>query len=230
MTATTPISPEEFLAGESFKMLIGDEFVGLGEHSGGALETLDPSTGEPIATVPEATPRTSTAPSRPLAPRTGLAGARLFGRAKCFARFAELLVEHRERLALLDAIDGGNPLRAMRIDVDICLEYLKVYPSLAWGLHGRVIDASKNGLHYTKTTPYGVVGRILAFNHPMMFAVTRPLPALIIGNTMVMKPAPQTPLSTLALGELFAEAFPPASSTSSRAGSRPATRSSAIPT
>jgi acyl-CoA reductase-like NAD-dependent aldehyde dehydrogenase len=71
-----------------------------------------------------------------------------------------------------------------------------------------VIDAS-SGLHYTANRPYGVAGRILAFNHPMMFAVTRPLPALITGNTVVMKPAPQTPLSSLALGELFAEAFPP---------------------
>jgi acyl-CoA reductase-like NAD-dependent aldehyde dehydrogenase len=210
MTTTAPISRDEVLAGESFKMLIGDELVGLGEHSGGTLETLDPSTGETIATVPEANAEdVNRAIEAARAAQPAWQELGIFGRAKCFARLAELLVEHRERLALLDAIDGGNPLRAMRVDVDICLEYLKVYPSLAYGLHGRVMDASKNGLHYTKSTPYGVVGRILAFNHPMMFAVSRPLPALIVGNTMVMKPAPQTPLSTLALGELFAEAFPP---------------------
>jgi acyl-CoA reductase-like NAD-dependent aldehyde dehydrogenase len=73
---------------------------------------------------------------------------------------------------------------------------------------GRTIPASP-GLHYTTSRPYGVVGRITAFNHPVMFAATRPLPALITGNTVVMKPAPQTGLSTLALAELYAEAFPP---------------------
>ena len=210
MTSTNTPSAHDVLERESFKMLIGDEFVGLDEHRGATLETLDPSTGATLTSVPEASvedvDRAVEAARRaqPAWAELGLAG-----RAACFARLDELLVEHRERLALLDAVDGGNPLRAMRIDVDICHGYLRTYPSIAWGLHGRVINASAGGLHYTTSTPCGVVGRILAFNHPLMFAVTRPLPALITGNTMVMKPAPQTPLSCLALGELFAEAFPP---------------------
>ena len=156
-------------------MLIGDEFVGSRRAFGRQLQTLDPSIGEPSRPFPEASPEdVDRAIEAARAAQPAWQELGIFGRAKCFARLAELLVEHRERLALLDAIDGGNPLRAMRIDVDICLEYLKVYPSLAYGLHGRVMDASKNGLHYTKSTPYGVVGRILAFNHPMMFAVSRP--------------------------------------------------------
>jgi acyl-CoA reductase-like NAD-dependent aldehyde dehydrogenase len=210
MTATMPSSPQELLAGESFRMLIGDELVGADGHRGDLLETLDPSTGELLARVPQASAAEvdrAVAAARRAQP--GWQELGIAGRAACFARLAELLVQHRERLAMLDAVDGGNPIRAMRVDVDICLEYLRLYPSIAWGLHGRVIDASRGDLHYTTARPCGVVGRILAFNHPLMFAVTRPLPALITGNAVVMKPAPQTPLSGLVLGELFAEAFPP---------------------
>jgi betaine-aldehyde dehydrogenase len=210
MTATAPVSPEEFLAGQHFRMLIGDEFVGVDDHHGAALETRDPSTGELLTSVPDgdgADVDRAVAAARRAAP--GWYELGLAGRAECFAKFGELLTEHREQLAVLDALDAGNPLRAMRIDVDICHDYLRAYPPLAASLNGRVMNASKSGLHYTSSTPYGVVGRILAFNHPMMFAVSRPLPALITGNTVVMKPAPQTPLSCLALGELFAQAFPP---------------------
>jgi betaine-aldehyde dehydrogenase len=205
---STTFSPQEFLADQSFRMLIGGDLVS--RNGSPVTDTLDPSTGAVLTSVPEASAddvaRAVEAAKRA---QPGWRQLGLAGRSACFARLGELLMEHRERLALLDAVDCGNPLRAMRIDVDICLQYLATYPAMAWGLHGRVIDGSPNGLHYTKTRPYGVAGRILAFNHPMMFAVTRPLPALITGNTVVMKPAPQTPLSGLALGELFAEAFPP---------------------
>jgi betaine-aldehyde dehydrogenase len=204
---TTAFSPKGFLVDQTFKMLIGGDLVSAG---GLVTETLDPSTGEVLTAVPEATPDDVTrAVEAARRAQPGWQALGVAGREACFRRLGELLVENRERLALLDAVDCGNPLRAMRIDVDICLLYLAAYPRMAWGLHGRVMDVSPSGLHYTKSRPYGVTGRILAFNHPLMFAVTRPLPALITGNTVVMKPAPQTPLSCLALGELFAEAFPP---------------------
>jgi acyl-CoA reductase-like NAD-dependent aldehyde dehydrogenase len=178
--------------------------------SGATRATVDPSTGETLTTVPEAGPEDVAraievaASAQPAWHALGLEG-----RAACFARFRQLLVEHREELAMLDAIDGGNPVGAMRIDVDLSLPYVDGWPALARALTGSVFPASPGNLHYTSFAPYGVTGRITAFNHPLMFAATRPLPALIVGNTMVMKPAPQTPLSTLRLGELYAEAFPP---------------------
>lgn len=202
-------SPQEFLADQSFQMLIGDDFVGADDgHL--LVETMDPSTGLPLTTIPQATVEDveraveAAQKAQPAWEELGLAG-----RAACFARFGALLDEHGERLAMLDALNGGNPIKAMRIDVVLCHEYLDAYPPMAYGLHGRVMDVSKSGLHYTKPRPYGVVARILAFNHPMLFAVSRPLAALITGNCVVMKPARQAPLSCLALGELFAEAFPP---------------------
>jgi acyl-CoA reductase-like NAD-dependent aldehyde dehydrogenase len=96
----------------------------------------------------------------------------------------------------------------MRTDIDICNAYLDGWPAFAKSLTGDVIPASPGNLHYTAHRPYGVVGRITAFNHPVMFAITRPLPSLITGNTLVMKPSDETSLSTLALAELFNEAFP----------------------
>jgi betaine-aldehyde dehydrogenase len=209
MTTTETSFAQDFVADQSFKMLVGGEFVGADQHHGNSTETIDPSTGLVLARVPEADPGDvdrAVEAARQAQPAWQSLG--LDGRAECFAHFSALLKVNRERLAMLDAVDCGNPIRAMRIDVDLCDEYLRAYPPMAWGLHGRVHEMNRGGLHYTISRPYGVTGRILAFNHPLLFAVSRALPALIVGNTLVMKPAPQTPLSALALGELFAEAFP----------------------
>lgn len=197
-----------YVGGRQFRMLIGDEFVDAAD--GATAEVLDPSTGETLTTVPAggaADVNRAIAAARAAQPaweRIGVAG-----RTTAFARFGELLRAHREELAMLDAIDCGNPVKAMRIDVDLCHAYLDGWPHVAAAMTGDVIPASPGNLHYTAHRPYGVVGRITAFNHPLMFAVTRPLPSLIAGNTLVMKPSPDTSLSTLRLAELFAEAFPP---------------------
>ncbi|MFI6956554.1 aldehyde dehydrogenase family protein [Nocardia sp. NPDC050408] len=189
-------------------MLIGGAFVeGV---DGGVREVFDPSTGREITQIPLAGPRdveAATVAAQEAQP--GWEGLGVAGRAACFERFAELIKENRDRLAMLDAIDCGNPVKAMRIDIDLCDAYLQGWPAFARSLSGDVIPASPGNLHYTAHRPYGVVGRITAFNHPVMFAITRPLPSLITGNTLVMKPSDETSLSTLALAELFNEAFPP---------------------
>lgn len=198
----------EYVQRRTRRLLIGGELVDAAD--GERLEVVNPSTGEIIADVPAAGPEdVDHAVAAAKAAQPAWAAVGLDDRAACFERLAALLLEHEEELALLDAINAGNPVREMRTDVRISTAYLSAYPKMAYGLQGRVIPASRNGLHYTLGRPYGVVGRIMAFNHPAMFAATRPLPALITGNTVVMKVAPQTPLSGLALGELFAEVFPP---------------------
>lgn len=200
--------PNVYVGNRNFKMLIGGEFV---DAEGEAVEeTVDPSTGGTLAAVPQASAadvRRAVAAAESAQPAWERTSVR--ERGACFARFGELLVENLEELAALDAIDSGNPIAAMRVDVRLSLDYVAGWPPLAQAMHGDVIPASPGNLHYTTSSPYGVVGRITAFNHPMMFAATRPLPSLITGNTVVMKPAPQTSLSTLFLGELYNEAFPP---------------------
>lgn len=201
-----PIST--YVGSQDFKMLIGGKFVDSAD--GGTREVYNPSTGDTLTQIPLATAAdvqaatTAALEAQPAWEALGIAG-----RAACFERFKELIHASRERLAMLDAIDCGNPVKAMRIDVDICDAYLDGWPAFARSLTGDVIPASPGNLHYTAHRPYGVVGRITAFNHPVMFAITRSLPSLITGNTLVMKPSDETSLSALALAELFNEAFPP---------------------
>jgi betaine-aldehyde dehydrogenase len=199
--------PESFVEGREFLMMIGGEQVAA--EDGRVEQAVDPSTGRPLAAVPQASAAdVARAISAAEAAFPAWAATSIEERSACFRRFDELLIEHREELAALDALDGGNPIKAMRVDVTISLDYVKGWPPLAQALHGEVIPASPGNLHYTSSRPYGVVGRITAFNHPLMFGATRPLASLISGNTLVLKPAPQTSLSTLVLGELYNEAFP----------------------
>lgn len=209
MTSTQTTDPiATHVGSRQFKMLIGGKFVD--SVDGNVRDAVNPSTGETLTQIPVAGANdvenavAAAAQAQPAWEALGVSG-----RSACFARFAELLRENREQLAMLDAIDCGNPVKSMRVDIDICQAYLDGWPALAKALTGDVIPASPGNLHYTAHRPYGVVGRITAFNHPAMFAVTRPLPSLITGNTLVMKPSDETSLSTLALAELFDEAFPP---------------------
>src|ERR1700722_2582851 len=110
---TTAFSPQDFLADQSLKMLIGGDLIG---DTGAVAETIDPSTGAVLTSVPEAgTEEVLRAVEAARRAQPGWQALGIGGRAACFARLGELLVEHRERLALLDAVDCGNPLRAMRI-------------------------------------------------------------------------------------------------------------------
>jgi betaine-aldehyde dehydrogenase len=209
MTTTQAADPiATYVAGSNFKMLIGGEFTDSAE--GGMRQVTDPSTGAPLTHIPLAGKEdVARAVAAAAAAQPAWEAMGVHGRSKCFERFAELIAGNRERLAMLDAIDCGNPVKSMRIDVDICAAYLDGWPAFAKSMMGQVIPASPGNLHYTANRPYGVVGRITAFNHPVMFAITRPLPSLITGNTLVMKPSDETSLSTLALAGLFNEAFPP---------------------
>jgi betaine-aldehyde dehydrogenase len=191
-----------------YKMLIDGKFVDSGD--GGVLAVTNPSTGERITQIPVASSGDiDRAVGAAKAAQPAWEALGVDGRSACMAKFGKLVRENRERLAMLDAIDCGNPVRAMRFDIDICDVYLNGWPALAKSLTGEVIPASPGNLHYTTHRAHGVVGRITAFNHPAMFAITRPLPSLITGNTLVMKPSEETSLSMLALAELFHEAFPP---------------------
>lgn len=194
--------------GREFRMLVGNELRQASD--GGARPTIDPSTGRVLAHVPEGTAvdvAAAVAAGEAAQPAWEALGTR--GRGEVFEQLAQAVVANREELALLDALDCGNPLPAMRLDVDISVHNIRHWPLLAYGLHGEVVDASPGNLHYTRFRPYGVVGRIVAFNHPGMFAMTRILAALIAGNTVVLKPGVQTPLSALAFGEVAREVLPP---------------------
>ena len=130
-------------------------------------------------------------------------------RAKTVRRAAQVLLENADELAWLEALDTGNPFQAMRYDVDISVGYMEYFAGLVTEIKGDTIPIGPSTLNYTLREPLGVVGRIGAFNHPLLFTAGKCGAPLVTGNTLVVKPADQTPLSSLRIAELWHDVFPP---------------------
>jgi betaine-aldehyde dehydrogenase len=130
-------------------------------------------------------------------------------RAACVRRAAEILRRNADELAWLDAMDGGNPFAAMLYDVEISASYMDYFAGLVTEMKGVTIPISGTVLNYTLREPLGVVARIGAFNHPLLFVAGKAGAPLAAGNTIIMKPADQTPLSALRVAELWHDVFPP---------------------
>jgi 2-formylbenzoate dehydrogenase len=169
----------------------------------------DPTTGRTLVEVPDCSPeevdrlvRAAADAQRPWA----LLPAR--ERAAKVRDFASLLRAHADELARLDAIDGGFPLPVMQADVGAAATLLEIMADHALALGGSTFPLSRN-LHYTLHQPYGVVGRIVPFNHPLFFAAGKVAAPLMAGNAVVLKTPDQTPLSGLRMAELAAEVFGP---------------------
>jgi 2-formylbenzoate dehydrogenase len=191
-----------------WKMLLGGKLSAA--EGGSTYESVNPATGELIAEVPDATAADvadAVAAAKAAAP--GWAATAVPERARMIREAASLIEEHADELAFLDAIDSGNPITAMRSDVDLTLALMRVYSEWGMELKGETIPASADHLHYTVREPYGVVGRIVPYNHPLMFTAARSVAPLIAGNALVVKAPDQTPLSPLRLSELLADVFPP---------------------
>ena len=129
-------------------------------------------------------------------------------RAQCIRTAAAILRTNRDELAWLDALDTGNPLQAMRYDVDISAGYMDHFAGLVTEIKGATIPISPGVLNYTLREPLGVVARIGAFNHPLLFVSGKAGAPLAAGNTLIIKPAEQTPLSALRIAELWQDIFP----------------------
>lgn len=187
-------------------LLIGGELVDAAEAA--TFETINPSTGEKLSAVPLATAtdvdRAVEAAGRA---QPGWEQLGLRGRRPYLERLADAVEDRLAELAMLDALDGGNPITSMRRDVAFAVQHARDWPGLALGLQGRALRG--RGLHYTLHQPYGVVGRIIPFNHPALFAVKAVLAPLVAGNTVILKPAEQTPLSALLLAGILSEVLPP---------------------
>ena len=130
-------------------------------------------------------------------------------RARAIRAAAAILLANADELAWLEALDTGNPFQAMRYDVDISVGYMEYFAGLVTEIKGDTIPIGPGTLNYTVREPLGVVGRIGAFNHPLLFTAGKCGAPLATGNTLVVKPAGETPLSSLRIAELWAEVFPP---------------------
>lgn len=130
-------------------------------------------------------------------------------RAALLKRVAAVLRENAEELALLDSANCGNPVRAMTRDVLDGAALVDYFAGLAIEAKGEVMPVGEGKLNLTLQEPYGVCVRILAYNHPLMFAAGKLAAPLVTGNTVILKPPPQAPLSVIRMMELIEGILPP---------------------
>lgn len=196
------------------RLLIGGEFIE--KASGGTFQSEDPGLEQVLAEVPAAGDTEVDAAVD--AARRAFEGdwGKMVpaGRAACMMRMAELIYENLEQLAELEGLDTGKPAHiAAALDIPFAAEVFKYNAGWATKLSGRSFDLALNPeqFHaYTRSEPVGVVAGIYAWNFPFAQAAFKLAPALAVGCTVILKPAEQTPLTTLRLAELAVEAGFPA--------------------
>jgi len=126
-------------------------------------------------------------------------------RAQTLYRIAELIRHRAEDLATMESLDCGKPLRQARQDMESSAQYFEFYAGVADKLYGHTVPMGRGVLNYTVREPIGVTAHVTPWNYPLAVATRGIAPALAAGNTVVHKPAEQTPLTALALGELALE-------------------------
>ncbi|WP_092886727.1 aldehyde dehydrogenase family protein [Roseicitreum antarcticum] len=129
-------------------------------------------------------------------------------RAKTLRAMAQVIRANADDLAWLDAIDGGSPISKMRSDVEIAASRLDYFAGLVTEMKGDTLPSRDGTATYTRREPLGVVVRIVAFNHPLMFTASRLAAPLLAGNACIVKPPEQASLSALRLAELIGPLLP----------------------
>src|SRR5271167_2154309 len=195
------------------RLLIGAERPEAAD--GRTFATLDPATGHEIAQVPHAgaqdVDRAVQAARAAFAdgPWASMPAA---GRERLMHALADALEANAEELAQIESLDNGKPVGlAQYVDVNGAVGHLRYFAGWPTKIEGGVLPvAAPNMLCYTRREPVGVCGQIIPWNFPLLMAAWKLGPALAAGCTVVLKPAEQTPLSALRLGELALEiGFPP---------------------
>ena len=204
-----------FLGARTRRMLIGGKWVEAA--SGRTFTTVDPSNEEPLAEVAAGEKEDVDRAVR--AARAAFEGGpwrRMTPseRGRALWKLADLIEAHAEEFAQLETLDNGKPITVARAaDIPLVVDHFRYYAGWATKVEGETIPVSTPGLHvlnYTLREPVGVVGQIIPWNFPLLMAAWKLGAALACGNTVVLKPAEQTPLSALRLGELLDEAGIPA--------------------
>ncbi|HYR06212.1 MAG TPA: aldehyde dehydrogenase family protein, partial [Longimicrobium sp.] len=192
-TATLDIQPG--------RLFIGGEWQDAA--SGETFDTINPATAEPLTHVAAAAAEDVDRAVK--AARTAFEAdswqkldARR--RGKLLYAIADVLEGRADELARLETMDNGKPLREARaFDIEGSIECFRYYAGWADKIDGDVLPIPGPYLNYTRREPIGVCGQIIPWNYPLQMAAWKVAPALACGNTIVLKPAEQTPLTALEL-------------------------------
>jgi phenylacetaldehyde dehydrogenase len=215
MATATPLqihnTVTEFLATPK-KLLIDGKWVAA--SSGKTFDSIDPSTGDVLARVAEgdkADIDLAVKAARRAFESGPWAKMSASQRGRIIWKIGDLLAENVEEFAELETLDNGKPISVSRVaDVPLAADLFHYMAGWATKIEGSTIPIAGPFLAYTRREPIGVVGQIIPWNFPLLMAAWKLGPALATGCTVVLKPAEQTPLSALRLGELALEAgLPP---------------------
>ena len=193
---------------ETLKNFIGGQWV---EPSGGTDTVYNPATGEELAQAPLSTPEDV---DRAVQAAQGAferwSNATPGERALALIRLADALEEHGEELAALEIANAGKPASAFKNDeLPVMADNLRFFAGCARNLEGKAAGEYMEGYtSFVRREAIGPVAQITPWNYPLMMAIWKIGPALAAGNTIVLKPAETTPISTLKLGEIAAEFLP----------------------
>ncbi|MGV0806588.1 gamma-aminobutyraldehyde dehydrogenase [Mycolicibacterium setense] len=179
--------------------------------SGATEAVINPATGERIATVPRGdaadVDRAVAAAEKAF---DGWAASTPGKRAELLLKLADRLESHAEEFAQLESRNVGKPIAVARDEVPFGVDNMRFFAGAARVLEGRAAgEYSPTHTSIVRRDPLGVVGSVAPWNFPLVMAIWKICPALMTGNTLVLKPSEQTPLSTLRLAELAADLFPP---------------------
>jgi aldehyde dehydrogenase (NAD+) len=212
MISTMLVASEVEVALPELKLLINNQWVA--SESGRTFATVNPSTGEEICQVAEADAADvdkAVEAAREAFEHGPWRKMNASARGRLINRLADLIEHNADQLATLEALDCGKPISvAKAVDVAKTVACYRYFAGWTDKVHGKTIPIDGDFLCYTRHEPIGVVGQIIPWNFPMLMMAWKLAPALATGNAVLLKPAEQTPLSALRIGELILEAGFPA--------------------
>src|SRR5882672_11488750 len=202
--------PVETNTPRKYQLLIDGQWVDA--ESGKTFTTPNPATGETLAEVAEADKadidKAVIAARRAFEGKWSKISAR--DRGRLLYKLSQLLEEHSSELAALETADNGKPIKeSLYVDLPQVVENFEYFAGWSTKIEGETIPVPGKMFNYTLREPVGVCGQIIPWNFPLLMAAWKLAPALAAGNTVVLKPAEQTPVGAMELGKLIEEAgFP----------------------
>ena len=193
-----------------YQLFIDGQWVD--SESGKTFTTPNPATGEPLAEIAEADKadidKAVAAARRAFEGKWSRLSAR--DRGKLLYKLSQLIDQHSAELAAFETADNGKPIKeSMYVDIPQVVENFEYFAGWATKIEGETIPVPGKMFNYTLREPIGVCGQIIPWNFPLLMAAWKLAPALAAGNTVVLKPAEQTPVGAMELAKLIQEAgFP----------------------